>query len=547
RYLAITDAAVNIRAAYKTSTEIHAPMEPHAIIAHWQGLDSLTVYEASQFVMGSQRTYSQLFSIPSEKVRIITPYIGGAFGCKAFPWSHSILCAAAARQIQRPLKVVVSRRQMTANTGHRSETEQNLQLAAKADGKLIAISHYAKSSTSPVDVFAEPCTGITPVMYAAPNLKLNQELGVLNVGVPTFMRAPGETPGMWAMESAMDELAWALNIDPVELRLKNETEKNQKTGLPFSAKHFADCLQIGAEKFGWKDRVMKPRSLTRDGKLIGWGMAAATFPGLRRNSSVKVRLLPNGNAHILTAANDMGTGAYTMIAMTAAEALGISVDKIKVEIGDSLLPDGGLAGGSMMTASLAPTVFKACQEVLKVAKCNTATEACQSLQQSGQAAFEATASSAPGEEGKKWAFQSWGAHFCEVSVDEEIGRLRVTRWVSVMNVGQVINAKAAASQIRGGVIMGIGDALMEACHFDPHTGYPVVYDLATYHYPAHADIPRIDVTFVGKPDLNFNPLGVRGLGEIGITGVAAAVGNAVYHATGKRLRSLPLTPDKLMA
>lgn len=544
--LAIKDAGVNIQATYTTSTEIHAPMEPHAIIAQWQGSDSLTVYEGSQFVTGSQRTYADLFGIPSEKIRIITPYIGGAFGCKAFPWSHSILCVAAARQIKRPLKLVVSRRQMTANTGHRSNTEQTLKLSAKADGKLIAISHHAKSSTSPVDVFTEPCTGITPVMYAAPNLKLNQEIAVLNVGVPTFMRAPGETPGMWALESAMDELAWALNMDPVDLRLQNETQKHQKTGLPFSAKHFAESLQIGAEQFGWSDRVMKPRSNSIDGKLIGWGMAAATFPGLRRNTSVKVRLLPNGNAHILTSANDMGTGAYTMIAMTAAEVLGISVDKIKVEIGDSLLPDAGIAGGSMMTASLAPTVFKACQEVLKVAKCKTAIEACENLQKSGQAAFEATASSAPGEDSKKWAFQSWGSHFCEVSIDEEIGRLRVTRWVSVMNVGQVINSKAAASQIRGGIIMGIGNALMEACDFDPNTGYPVVYDLATYHYPTHADIPRIEVTFVGKPDLNFNPLGVRGLGEIGITGVSAAIGNAIYHATGKRLRSLPLTPDKLM-
>ncbi|MGK7947190.1 MAG: xanthine dehydrogenase family protein molybdopterin-binding subunit, partial [Microcystaceae cyanobacterium] len=496
----LTDAAATVDATYTTSTEIHAPMEPHATIAHWQESDTVTVYEPSQFVMGSQRTYADLFGIPSEKVRIITPYIGGAFGCKAFPWSHSILCVAAARQIKRPLKVVLSRRQMTANTGHRSNTEQKLQLAANKEGKLIGISHHAKSCTSPVDVFTEPCTGITPVMYAAPNLNLSQEIAVLNVGVPTFMRAPGETPGMWAMESAMDELAWALNVDPVALRLKNETEKHQKTGLPFSEKYFADCLKVGAEKFGWQDRPPAPRSARQGDKLMGWGMAAATFPGLRRNSTAKVRLLPDGTAHILTAANDMGTGAYTMIAMTAAEVLGLPVDKIKVEIGDSRLPDGGLAGGSMMTASLAPTVFKACQEVLKVAKCDSGVEACQALKQSRRAAFEAIASAAPGEEGKKWAFQSWGAHFCEVSVDEAIGKLEITRWLSVMNVGQVINGKAAASQIRGGVIMGMGNALMEACHFDPQTGHPVVYDLATYHYPSHADVPRIDVTFVGKPD-----------------------------------------------
>ncbi|MBW4612796.1 MAG: xanthine dehydrogenase family protein molybdopterin-binding subunit [Desmonostoc vinosum HA7617-LM4] len=533
-------------ATYKTSTELHAPMEPHAIIAHWQDADSLTVYEPSQWVAGTQRTYAELFGLPTERVRIVTPFLGGAFGCKAFPWPHGILCAAAARQVKRPLRVVLSRRQMTANSGHRSETEQLISLAATADGSLTVIDHQVKSSTSPVDTFAEPCTGITPVMYTTPNLRMKQELAVLNIGTPTFMRAPGENPGLWALESAMDELAWQLKIDPVELRLKNETKEHQRKGQPFSAKYFADCLRVGAEQFGWKDRPKQPRSLTRDGKLIGWGMAAATFPGLRGKATVKVRLLPDGTAHILTAGNDMGTGAYTVVAATAAEELGLPVEQIRVELGDSLLPDGGLAGGSMMTASLVPAVMSACQQVLKTAKVKTAQEAFTNLRQSGRSALEATASSAPGAEAKKWAFQSWGAHFCEVSIDEEIGRLRVTRWVSVMNIGQVINAKTAASQVRGGVIMGIGQALMEESHLDPNIGYPVVYDLATYHFPAHADIPRIQVAFVGQPDLNFNPAGVRGVGEIGITGVSAAIANAVYHATGKRIRDLPITPDKLL-
>ena len=538
-------AATKMEATYTTSTELHAPMEPHAIIAHWQGADALTVYEPSQFVALTQRTYAELFGLPSEKVRIIIPYLGGAFGSKAFPWPHGILAAAAARQIKRPLKVVLSRRQVTANAGHRSETEQTVRLAAAADGMLSAIAHEVKSCTSPVETFTEPCTSVTPAMYTAPNLLLNQELAVMNIGTPTFMRAPGEAPGMWALESAMDELAWALKIDPIDLRLKNEAKEHQRKGLPFSAKHFADCLKVGAERFGWKDRP-EPRSLTRDGKLIGWGMAAATFPGFRGKTSAKVRLLPDGSVHVLTAGNDMGTGSYTVVAMTAAETLGVPVEKVRVEMGDSQLPDGGLAGGSQMTASLVPTVMKACQDILKTANCTTGTEACAALQKTGRAAIEASASSAPGDETKKWAFQSWGAHFCEVTVDEAIGRLRVTRWVSVMDVGRIINSKAAASQVRGGVIMGIGQALMEECHFDPNTGYPVVYDLATYHFPAHADTPRIDVAFVGEPDMNFNPAGVRGVGEIGITGVSAAVANAVYHATGKRLRSLPLTPDKLI-
>jgi xanthine dehydrogenase YagR molybdenum-binding subunit len=544
---ALNRAAIKVEATYTSEMELHAPMEPHATIAHWQTPDSVTIYEAAQAVLRSQRTYADLLDLPVERVRIINPYIGGAFGCKVFPWSHGILCAAASRTLNRPLKVVLTRRQMTANVGHRSNTEQTIRLGANQDGKLLAIAHHAKSCTSPLESFPEACTIITPVMYAAPNLRLSQELAVLNVGSPTFMRAPGETPGMWALESAMDELAWALNIDPVQLRLMNETQEHQRKNLPFSAKQYVDCLKVGAQQFGWQDRAMKVRSQTKDGKLMGWGMASAVFPGYRGTTSAKVRLLPNGTVHVMSAGNDMGTGAYTVIAMTAAETLGVPLDRIRVELGDSTMPDGGIAGGSQMTASLTPAVKQACEAVLKQAGVTNAQEAFEQLKQSGRSAIEATASSAPGEERKKFSFQSWGAHFCEVMVDEAIGRLQITRWVSVMNVGRVLNAKTAASQIRGGIIMGIGQTLMEEGHLDPNTGNPVVYDLATYHVPSHADIPRIEVTFVGEPDLNFNPLGVRGVGEIGITGVAAAIANAIYHATGNRIRSLPITLDKLIS
>ena len=543
---ATAGAAVAVEATYTTETELNAPMEPHALVAHWQTNDSVTIYEPTQWVRVSQGTYAELFGLPTERVRIVSPYVGGAFGSKAFPWPHGILCVAAARELQRPLKVVVSRRQMTANTGHRSQTEQTVRLATNETGQLIAIEHTARTCTSPVEVFSEPCTAITPVMYATPNLRLGQELAVLNVGTPTFMRAPGEAPGMFALESAMDELAWELGLDPVALRLQNETQAHQRRKQPFSTKNFAACLRTGAEQFGWSQRQMQPRSQQRDNLLVGWGMAAATFPGYRGAAEAKVRLLPNETVHVLTSANDMGTGAYTMIAITAAETLGLPVETIQVEIGDSVMPDGGLAGGSQMTATLAPAVVNACQAVLARANAETAQQAFASLQASGRAAYEATGSAAPGEEGTQFAFQSWGAHFCEVTVDEEIARLQITRWVSVMDVGRVVNAKAAASQIRGGIIMGIGSALMEECHFDPASGHPVVYDLATYHFPAHADIPHIEVTFVGEPDLNFNPLGVRGVGEIGIMGVAPAVANAVYHATGTRIRSLPILPDKLL-
>ncbi|MEB3231104.1 MAG: xanthine dehydrogenase family protein molybdopterin-binding subunit [Leptolyngbyaceae bacterium] len=542
----MAQAAVASTTHYTTANELHAPMEPHAIMAHWTATDALTIYEPSQWVMGSQRTYGELFGLSPEKVRIITPYIGGAFGCKAFPWPHSVLAAAAARVINRPVKLVVSRRQMTANTGHRSATEQTIQLAAERDGTLLAIGHGAKSATSPVDVFTEPCTGITAAMYRAPNLLLHQELGVLNVGTPTFMRAPGENPGMWALESAMDELAWQLTLDPVDLRLKNLTQAHQRWGLPFSQKHFAECLRTGAAQFGWGDRPPQPRSLRREGQLVGWGMAGSTFPAMRGAASVKVQLLADGSVQVFTAGNDMGTGAYTVVAATTADALQVPIETVRVAMGDSRFPDAGIAGGSQMTASLTPAVMQACQDLLATANCATVAQACDVLQQSGQDAFEATATTAAGAEGKQWAFQSWGAHFCEVVVDEAMGRLRVSRWVAVMDVGRVINAKAAASQVRGGIIMGMGHALMEECNFDPVGGSPVVYDLATYHVPTQADVPRIEVTFVGKPDLNFNPAGARGVGEIGITGVSAAIANALYHATGRRVRSLPITPDKLI-
>ncbi|MEM8675381.1 MAG: xanthine dehydrogenase family protein molybdopterin-binding subunit [Cyanobacteria bacterium P01_G01_bin.67] len=540
-------AAATLETTYTTEIELHEPMEPNAMVAHWHDRDSVTIYEPSQWVRITQGTYAELLGLPAERVRIVSPYIGGAFGAKVFPWPYGILCVAVAREIQRPLKVVVSRRQMTANTGHRSQTEQIIRLAADKEGKLTAIEHLVKSCTSPVEVFPEPCTNVTPVMYTTPNMHLKQEVAVLNVGTPTFMRAPGETPGMFALESAMDELAWELNVDPIELRLQNETQNNQRTKLPFSEKYFAECLKTGAEKFGWSQRQMQPRSQQQDDLLVGWGMAAASFPGYPRDeASAKVRLLPDETAHILTSGNDMGTGAYTVIAMTAAETLGLPIANIRVELGDSIMPDGALAGGSKMTASLTPAVLAACQQVLETAEAQNASEAFAKLRESGRAAYEATGSAAPGEEVEKFAFHSWGAHFCEVTVDEAIARLRLTRWVSVINVGRVLNSKTAASQIRGGIIMGIGEALMEECHFDPNTGYPVVYDLATYHYPAHADIPRIEVSFVGEPDFNYNPMGVRGCGEIGITGVAAAITNALYHATGKRIRSLPITPDKLI-
>jgi xanthine dehydrogenase YagR molybdenum-binding subunit len=539
-------AAAIVDATYTTQVELHAAMEPHATVAHWQGKDSVTIYDPTQWIALSQRTYAELLGVPLDRVRIISPLVGGGFGGKSYTWPHGALCAAAARSIGRPLKLVLARRQVTANAGHRPDSFQKFKIAASKDGKILAIDHFARTCTSPTDVFPETCIEPTPMMYVTPNLNLKQEIATLNVGTPMWMRAPGEVPGLWPIESAMDELAWQLKIDPVKLRLINETTQNLRDNRPFSAKHFADCLTQGAKLFGWDSRPQGIGSRDPGGQLSGWGMAGTTFPGYRDAASAKVRLRRDGTVQVLTAAAEIGVGSYTLAAMTAADTLGVPLDRVRVEFGDSVLPDANLAGSSQMSVTLMPAVMAACQDALKNAQVKTVQEAFAKLKQSGQASIEGTGSTAPGDEYKQLAFNSWGAHFCEVAVDDTIGRLRIKRWLSVMNIGRVLNPKAAASQVRGAVIMSIGHALMEKCVFDPNTGNPVVYDLATYHVPCHADIPRIEVAFTGEPDVQFNPLGARGVGEIGSGGVSAAIANAIYHATGKRLRSLPMTPDQLV-
>jgi xanthine dehydrogenase YagR molybdenum-binding subunit len=539
-------AAAVVDATYTTSVELHAAMEPHATVAQWQGNDQVTIYEPTQWLALSQRTYAALLGLPTEKVRIVSPLIGGAFGGKSYTWPHGALCAAAARELSRPLKIVLTRRQLTANAGHRSASIQQLKIAADQSGKIIAIDHFARTHTSPIDIFPETCIEPTPMMYATPSLKLKQEIAALNIGTPTWMRAPGEVPGLWSIESAMDELAWQLKIDPVELRLINQTSQHLQDGRPFSAKYFADCLKQGAKQFGWEQRPKQMGRRDRRNRLVGWGVAGTTFPGFRDAAGAKVRILRDGNVQVQTATGEIGVGVYTLAGMTAAETLGLSLDRIRVEIGDSQMPDANLAGSSQMSATLMPAVMMACQEALKRAGVDNVEAAFKKLRASDEEAFEGIAKTAPGPEYQKLAFNSWGAHFCELAIDEALGRLEINRWLSVINIGRVLNPKTATSQVRGAVIMAIGHALMEHCDFDPNVGHPVIYDMATYHIPCHADIPRIDVAFVGEPDTTFNPLGARGVGEIATGGVSAAIANAIYHATGKRLRQLPMTPDQLL-
>ncbi|HKV93905.1 MAG TPA: xanthine dehydrogenase family protein molybdopterin-binding subunit [Candidatus Angelobacter sp.] len=571
-------AAVKHEAEYFTPIEHHNPMEPSASMAVWDG-DEVTLFETTQWVVGARNTVAETLGIPEEKVHIVSPFIGGGFGCKGFIWPHSVLSAIAAKKAGRPVKLNLTRKQMFSGCGHRSETRQKIRLSATKDGKLTSVQHETMVQTSTVDEFVEACGTTSRFLYSCPNMGITHHAVRVNIATPTPMRAPGENPGLFAMESAMDELAYKLNIDPVQLRIINHADKNEHTNQPWSSKYLKECYQIAGEKFGWAKRDPKPRSM-RDGKLlVGWGMATATYPGMRSPGAAKVRILQDGTAQVISATQDMGGGTYTTMTQVVSDVLGIPVDRIRPALGDSHLPPAPVSGGSMTTASVLPAVRQAATDALKklvqaaianpksplhgkkedeVTAANgrvfikgSAPESGityeQALLANNQAAAEGEGSTAPGEEREKYAFQSWGAQFVEVKVDPEIAKATVSRVVSAFDIGKVINRKTAESQAYSGITMGIGMALMEHTIYDQRDGGIITSNLADYALPVHADIHSIDVHFVDKPDPHIDPyIGARGVGEITITGVAAAVANAIYHATGKRTRELPITPDKLL-
>ncbi len=593
-------AQVKFDQTYSTPSEHHHPMEPHASIAVWEN-GRLTVFDATQAVMGTNVVLAQTFGLDKKNVRIISPFVGGGFGCKGLIWQHTMLAAMAAQAVKRPVKLVLTRQMMQTNVGHRGETMQNIRFGCDKSGKLSAIKHETTTYTSDglMEYFFEPCGLATQMLYSSPNVEIIHNVVPLNFGSPTPMRAPGESSGTYALESALDELAHELKIDPVQLRLTNYANTDEQKKLSFSSKKLKDCYALGAEKFGWKQRIQTPRQM-RDGRwLIGYGMATATYPGYRGAASVRVRLNADGTVLVQSATQDIGTGTYTVMAQTVSEFLGIPVERIKVEIGDSDLPPAGTSGGSQSLASVAPAIEAACKMVVKkvmettskdkqsplfgktekdvsfgdgrifltgdsskgktyiemmkranlskIEECVTANLAGQPPGGSGAPCSPFTANPDQNADQQKYSFHSFGAQFAEVGVDEDLGIVRVRRWVSVLDIGRVVNEKTARSQVYGGVNMGIGMALMEETHYDPRNARPVVRSLADYHVPVHLDIPpNFEVYFINEPDPHLNTLGIRGVGEIGITGVAAAIANAVFNATGKRVRNLPLTPDKLL-
>jgi xanthine dehydrogenase YagR molybdenum-binding subunit len=575
---AYAGAPVTIDAHYAIAPETHNPIETHATVASWDG-DELTLYETSQGIVNHRNVLADMLGLPRHKVRVIAKFIGSGFGGKLWPWAQSPLAAAAAIKLGQPVKLVLSRPMMFHAVGHRPGIAQRIRLGANRDGKLVSLQHDYVNSTSVLDNYDENCGEATPHMYSVANLRVTSGLAKRNIGTPTSMRGPGAVPGLFATESAMDELAVKLGIDPLELHLLNEPRLDEGLGVPFSSRHLKECLTLGAEKFGWSKRNPQVGAMTRDGMTLGWGMAACSWIAARLDCSVSVELRDNGTVRVASASQDIGTGTYTVMAQMAAEMLGIAVERVEVVIGDSNLPEGAISGGSMLTASLVAPTEAAIAAAGKAligkliaskgspfagAKPNTLEfehgrvtakkgapqamafdEALRTLKVAtvsgtgtGQGSF--------GEAKPKFSSHSFGAHFVEVTWQPEIARLRVARVVSVFDAGRILNPLAARNQIEGAIVMGIGMALFEGTEYDAASGAPVNASLADYVVATNADVPALDVHFIEYPDFNLNTLGARGVGEIGLAGMAAALTNAVYHATGVRVRELPLKLENLL-
>jgi xanthine dehydrogenase YagR molybdenum-binding subunit len=574
---AIAQADVKIDEVYRTPIENHNPMEPHATIAQWEG-EKLTVHDATQFISGVKQTLAKALGIPEENVQTICPYTGGGFGCKGSTWSHVVLAAMAAKMIHRPVRIVVEREQMFGFVGSRPQTYQHIVLGARHDGTLVALRHHSHSHTSVLEDYTESSAAVSRMLYACPNIDTSMKLVRLNVGTPTFQRAPGESTGTFALEIAMDELADKLKLDPIELRLKNYAEKNPTTNKAFSSKHLRECYAKGAEAFGWARRKPEPRSLREGRELIGYGVATATYPANRSAAAASVQFQPDGRVAVLCGSQDLGTGTYTIMAQTAAATLKMSIERIDAKLGNSMMPKSPVSGGSQTAASVLPAVQAAAKQaqltlltavvadarsplhgldpqnldfqngrIIRKGEPNSGEAFQDFIARNGNRPIGATASAEPDQDTKQYSAYSFGAVFAEVAVDESLGTPRVRRIHAVYDVGTLFNEKLGHSQLIGGIVWGVSMALHEQSLLDARTGRILNNNLAEYLVPVNADIGRIEVSALNIPDNKFDPLGGRGIGEIGITGSGAAVANAIFNATGKRIRSAPITPDLLMS
>ena len=539
---AASAGAIGIDATYVIAREHHNPMEPPATVALWNG-DHLTIWSKSQFVVNEAAEIAAIFGLPVSQVLVICPFVGGAFGSSLRTWPHVTAAALAARHTGRPVKLVLSRRQMFYTIGYRPRTVQRVTLAATADGRLAALVHDATAETSRYEQHIEAVTSASTYLYACPNVRTSYRLVPLDGSTPTFMRGPGEASGIVALECAMDELAVALRLDPVELRLRNEPAVNEHTGLPFSSRSMRQCYALGAERFGWSRRDPRPGSM-RDGRmLLGWGMSAATYPASRGLAHARARILADGTAEVETAASDMGPGTYTSMTQVAADALGLAPANVRFALGRSDFPVTPPHGGSMTMASVGSAVQAACLAAREQAGGMNYREI---IARRGGAPIVAEASSVRGDEQRQYSMHAFGAVFVEVEVDPDLCTVRVRRAVGAYAAGRIVNPKLARSQCTGGMVGGIGMALMEETVVDPRDGRPVNSSLADYLVPVNLDAGALDVVFVEEEDPHVNPLGVKGLGEIAIVGMAPAIANAVFHATGRRVRELPIRIEALL-
>lgn len=571
-------ASVRMEATYDTPAQYHNAMEPHAIVAAWDG-DTLSIDTPSQGMAMAVARIAGLFGIAPEGIHIRSPFLGGGFGSKGLLSGPQVLGIMAARLVSRPVKLVLRREQMFGPVGHRAPTRQTLRMGTDNAGLLMALGHHAKTATSTFDDFIEPAANASHTLYASPAISTSHEAVRLDTGTPLFMRAPGEAPGSAALESAIDEMALACGMDPLAFRLVNYAEVEPITGKPFSSKALRQCYEQGAARFGWAARPQAPRQMRDDaGMLVGWGMGTAVFPALMFQGQARAVLLQDGRGIVETGAHDMGQGAWTGLAQIAADALGLDLDRIEFRSGSSDLPDAGIAGGSAHTATVGMAIDGAGADVIgKLADLATNDERsplfgagnagliarggrlhrrddearsesyADILARAGLAEIEGRGTGAMDPAAQStYAMHAHGAVFAEVTVDPDFGQVRVTRLVGAFAAGTVVNPRMVRSQYLGGMVWGVSFALHEHAVIDKRTGRPMNPNLGEYHVPVNADVPSIEAILVEERDVHVNALGIKGVGEIGITGTAGAIANAVWHATGVRVRSFPITLDQLI-